>query len=464
MDPESLRVGSVEWADQTTLHPVGLAMVLACGLAAIVLPRRYAVWPFILIACFVAPAQRVVVLGLDFNFLRLMVLFGWTRVLARNEWRDMAWTTLDTLLIAWAAVSTVTYTLLMGSSAAFVNRLGISFDAVGMYFVFRWLIQGWQDLDSCVLGLMLAAVAVAIAFLIENQTGRNIFSVFGGVPAITIVREGRLRCQGAFAHSILAGCFWASIMPLIAAQWWARPDRRGLVVAALAACCVIVVCCASSTPVMAVLAGLAGGVAFFVRRYMRLVRWSALLLVVCLHMVMNAPVWHLIARVSAVGGSTGWHRYKVINEAIDHFGEWWLLGTASVAHWGLWAGDVTNQYVAEGINGGIWRLALFVAVITAAFGSLGVPLAKQRHRRVHIAVVWAAGVALFVHCISFVAVSYFGQIIMTWYLSLAIIGSISARVRAAPARVANQSRSQVAGSPAVDRCRRMGNRMASTQP
>jgi hypothetical protein len=215
---------------------------------------------------------------------------------------------------------------------------------------------------------------------------------------------------------------------------------------------------------MAVLAGLAGGVAFFVRRYMRLVRWSALLLVVCLHMVMNAPVWHLIARVSAVGGSTGWHRYKVINEAIDHFGEWWLLGTASVAHWGLWAGDVTNQYVAEGINGGIWRLALFVAVITAAFGSLGVPLAKQRHRRVHIAVVWAAGVALFVHCISFVAVSYFGQIIMTWYLSLAIIGSISARVRAAPARVANQSRSQVAGSPAVDRCRRMGNRMASTQP
>ena len=54
-------------------------------------------------------------------------------------------------------------------------------------------------------------------------------AAMGGVPEITVVREGRLRCQGAFAHPILAGCFWAEQLPLIAALSAGNPANATLV-------------------------------------------------------------------------------------------------------------------------------------------------------------------------------------------------------------------------------------------
>ena len=63
-------------------------------------------------------------------------------------------------------------------------------------------------------------------FLIESQTGRNLFSAFGGVPVLTDMREGKLRCSGAFGNSILAGCFWASLMPLMVARGFQQGANR----------------------------------------------------------------------------------------------------------------------------------------------------------------------------------------------------------------------------------------------
>ena len=42
------------------------------------------------------------------------------------------------------------------------------------------------------------------------------------------------------------------------------------------------------------------------------------------------------------------------------------------------------------------------------------------------AMAWALGVSLFIHCVIFIGVSYFGQSMMLWYLMLAMIGSLSA--------------------------------------
>jgi hypothetical protein len=43
---------------------------------------------------------------------------------------------------------------------------------------------------------------------------------------------------------------------------------------------------------------------------------------------------------------------------------------------------------------------------------------------------WALGVSLFVHAVSFIGVSYFGQITMLWYLSLAVPSSLASNLRA----------------------------------
>jgi hypothetical protein len=164
---------------------------------------------------------------------------------------------------------------------------------------------------------------------------------------------------------------------------------------------------------------------FRYRQHMRLVRWGLLGLVVVLHLVMDKPVWHLFGRINLVSGSTGYHRYLLLDAAIHHFGEWWLVGTRSTENWGTGLFDVTNQYLLEGVRGGVWALVLFFVLIGYAFARVGQLVRANRNHRYHAMASWALGVTLVTHCANFMAISYFGQIIMIWYLLLAVIGSLS---------------------------------------
>jgi hypothetical protein len=420
---------SLEWSNQTTLHPLGLVAVVVLGCAVVSVRREWAIVPILIMACFVAGAQRLVVGSLDFSLLRIMVLFGWARVLARREFVGFRWQTLDWLILVWALCGTVAYTIQLASVNALVNRLGNAYDAVGMYFLFRWLIRGWRDVEHASLALSLISVPVLLAFVIERATGRNAFSVFGGVPLVTLVRDGRLRCQGAFSHPIMAGCFWAAALPLIASQsWYPEAKSRRLAILGSAGALGIIFLCSSSTPVMGVIFAAAGGVLFGARTRMRVLRWSALLAVVMLAVAMNKPVYHLMARVNLIGGSTGWHRYHLIDQAVEHFPEWAFAGTRSTAHWGPGLQDITNQYLLEGIRGGAATLVLFLAILTVAFGAVG-RLHRLAATQTEAVSAWALGVVLFVHATSFMGVSYFGQINVLWYLSLAMPVSVLAAVQ-----------------------------------
>ena len=405
------------------LHPLAIVAVLLLGLALMVLPRRYAVLPMIIMACFVSSRQRLVIATLDFDLLRILVLFGCARLVLRNDTVAFRWNLTDKAIVFWTTIALVLYTVRIGTSDALVNRLGHSFDALGMYFLFRCLVRSWEDVDQVILGCIWISVPVALFFLLERSTGRNLFSVFGGVSAITVIRHGRLRCQGAFSHPILAGCFWASLMPLFAAQWWKSGGGKKWAVTGVITSSVIVFCCASSTPVFGVLAVIIGAATFYVRRHMKIVRWAVIVILTGLHLVMHAPVWHLIARVSAVGGSVSWHRYNLINQAVNHLGEWCLLGITATGHWGVT--DITNQYILEGLGGGLTTLVLFVTIIVLSFKKVGILWRQWSDDQYRLALCWALGVSLFVHCMQFLGVSYFGQIYMVWYLLLAMIASIA---------------------------------------
>jgi hypothetical protein len=426
---------NLEWANQTTLHPLGLAALFGLGLAMLLVPRRVALVPMFLLACLIPSAQRLVVASLDFDLLRLMVLFGWMRITLRQEAQGFRWRAADILMIAWAISGTIAYTMLWGTSTAFINRLGGSFDALGMYFLFRILVRDWSDLICAVKWLCVIAMPVAVAFTIESQTARNAFAIFGGVPAITDVREGRLRCQGAFSHPILAGCFWAALLPLMIAMWWQIRFPKWLVVCGIGAALMIIVACASSTPIMAVLFAAFGGGMFMMRNAMRHVRWGFVAMLVVLHMSMKAPVWHLMGRVDIVSGSTGWHRYHLLDEAINHWTEWAMIGIRSTSQWGHGLQDITNHYLLEGVSGGLLTMALFIAIIAVAFGSVGRMwrACAAVGDRAGVYLAWAVGVSLFVHCMNFLAVSYFGQIMMMWYFALAIAVSLDPKTRGLPA-------------------------------
>lgn len=414
-----------EWANQTTLHPIGLLAVVVLGIIMLFVPRKHAVIPMLVMACFVASAQRIVVMGFDFDLLRILVLFGWIRVFMRAEISGFVWKLLDVVILLWALNCAIAYTLLYASTAAFINRLGYMFDVVGMYFLFRILVRDWNDLLAIIRAVAIISVPVALAFLIERSTGRNMFSIFGGVPEITLIREGKLRCQGAFSHPILAGCFWASLLPMIAASYFSSARLRTGSIVGLGASGLIVFACASSTPMMAVVVACFGGAMWFLRHWMRWICFGVMTLLVGLHLIMNMPVWHLITKIDLVGGSTGGHRYHLIDQAINRVGEWWLLGTTSTVHWGWGLGDVTNQFVLEAVRGGIATLVLFVLTLVIAFSNIGRIWRSVPNDRAKMILGWSLGVALFVHSIIFLAVSYFGQIQVIWFLLLAIISSLT---------------------------------------
>ncbi len=426
-------VGNLSYTNQNLVNPIGFLILVVLGIGVFVLSRRSVILPMLLMACFVSAAQRIIVLGLDFNFIRILVVCGALRLLIRREYLSFHRRPLDTWVLCWALSAIVFYTIRLATFGGFVNRMGFAFDSLGMYFLFRCWIRDWKDIDRLVQGLLWTSIPLALLFIIENRTGRNMFSIFGGVPYVTVIRQGRLRCQGAYSHAILAGCFWATILPFFCARWWKSGNGKMWAVTGSMAGLIIVMCSASSTPVLAVLCAILGGVGFYWRSQMRVIRWGVLAMLFGLHIVMAAPVWHLISRVSAVGGSTGWHRYNLIDQTIKHFSQWCVMGCSgrTVASWGVYAGDVTNQYILEGINGGAVTLCLFIGCVAVAFRETGKIWKQAPKSSYQLALSWAIGVSLFVHCANFIGVSYFGQITILWYLNLAMIGSLSGSRKAA---------------------------------
>jgi len=196
---------------------------------------------------------------------------------------------------------------------------------------------------------------------------------------------------------------------------------------------VITITSASSGPVMTLLFGFIGMMMWFFRHWMREIRWALVILIGSAHYAMKAPVWYSISRISDILGGTGWHRANLIDQAIKHFKEWWLFGSTYTAHWMAYSlpsdpdmADITNQYILEGVNGGLVTMLLFIGIIVACFKKLGAaqqvavdhPLGKGFS-------LWCFGSALFAHAVTFMSVSYFDQTIVTWFLLIAIISTIS---------------------------------------
>lgn len=424
-DPDVPAQAGSDFGNTTELHPVGLAALGVLAILAMLLPRRLTVVPLVLLLCFIPAGQRLVIATIDFTFLRVLMLVMWTRLLLRSEVRPIVWNHLDRAMVAWNVVSVVTGTLLGGTVSIFVNRMGYAVDALLVYFYFRLLLRDHRDLITIATSFLWASFGVLVLFIVENRTSQNMLYVFGGVPQYAEIRGSRIRCQGAFAHSILAGCFWACLMPYYLARGWAS-RRWSLVLWGVPAALAIVVLCASSTPVMAVLFGMVGAGFWFVRGALRWFRWLIFGWLCVLHFfLMDMPVWHLLARIDFVGGSTGWHRYHLVDKFFLRIDEWWLFGTMRTGHWGPGLHDVTNQFVAEGCGGGIWKFVLFCSMIWLAFAgvsrSLRLPGADPTYRLV----AWTLGVALFMHCMNFIGVSYFEQIASLWLLALAAVSSLT---------------------------------------
>jgi len=411
------------------ITPAGLVILVTAVIFIFLLPRKYAVFPIIFAACFLTLGQQIKISVFHFTGLRILIFFIIIRLFLRDELKDIKINKIDITFFIWVIASLFINTLLHGTSEAFVNRLGFAYNALGLYCAFRFTIKEMNDIEDLIKFLALIAIPLAFIMILESSTGRNIFSIFGGVPEYTHIRYGRMRCQGPFSHPILAGTFGATLMPFLFSLWFKEKMKLYAFLGFISAT-TITMLSSSSGPAIAFLGALLALCMWPLRNNMRSVRWLILICVVSLHLFMKAPVWALIGRLSNLIGGTGWHRVALIDKAIAHLGEWWLMGTTRTIHWGLdplqinpEMVDITNQFISEGVNGGLLKLALFVLIIIFCYSAIGNGMQSANDKYTKI-IIWSLGATLFAHIASFLSVAYFDQITTFWFMLLAVIATV----------------------------------------
>jgi hypothetical protein len=177
----------------------------------------------------------------------------------------------------------------------------------------------------------------------------------------------------------------------------------------------------SSTPVLAYAAAILGFCLWRFRSQMRVFRQGLVFVLVMLHLVMKAPVWALIARIDLTGSSAGDHRYHLVDSTIRHFSDWWLLGNKDYASWGFGMWDLSDQYVAVALTGGLLTLVIFIWILSRSFSLLG-------KARKHVAgdqreewFLWCLGVALFANMVGWFGLACWAQAAVALSALLAMI-------------------------------------------
>lgn len=410
----------------SVLHPVvAVAMILGV-IGILLLPRKSAVAAFLLVI-FLAPyGQELYVGGVHVFVPRILILAGWARIAwtklsSKDEIFAGGLTSVDKAFFFWAIFRAFANILIVrGDVGAIVYQSGFLWDALGGFFLLRFLIQ---DEESIVRVIKTFAVLVGVlgtSMVNEKLRDQNIFGFLGGVPITPDFREGSIRAQGPFAHAILAGVFAATLVPLFLWLWQSKKSRFTGVVG-LVGSTMMVATCASSTPLLAYMAVILGVCFWPLRKGMRAIRWGLVILLVSLHIIMKAPVWFLIDHVDLVAGNSGYHRAMLIDTCVRHFSDWWLMGTNQAVNWGFDMWDMSNQFVAEAESGGLATFVCFVLMISRSFGRIGRARKLVSGDRKQEWFLWFLGVALFSHVVGFFGISYFDQTKFSWFALFSMI-------------------------------------------
>ncbi len=418
--------------EASSITGASLVFTICLCILLLMLPRRYALIPLFISGCYMTLGQVAMIGPLHFSILRILLFVGWVRIITRGELSKIKLTVIDKVLVAWVIVGIILFALCRGPVQELVGRLGEAYNTLGIYFLIRALVRDVDDIVRAVKILAVIIFPLTLFFAMEHITGRNPFSVLGGVPAVTEIREGSLRCQGPFRHPILAGTFGATAMPLFVGLWLYNGGNRRLAVTAAIAATTIVITSSSSGPLIAYITGLVGLFLWHYKSKIKFIFRGIIASLLILHLIMKAPVWFLIARVGDLIGGSGWYRAALIDAAIQHFNEWWLMGTAYTAHWmptglaiNVNSADITNQFISEGVNGGIVELFLFIFMLVECFKVLGSAM-RNEHKLspAERYLIWSIGCALLGHVASFFSVSYFDQITIFLYLIVAMSATL----------------------------------------
>lgn len=380
-------------------------------------------------------AQRIEIGPFTLHVVRLLIAVGALRVIMRGERLVGGLNGLDRIMLAfgvWTIFSSLFHkTTAEGNPLIF--RLGLVYNLLGIYFIFRHLIQNLQDVENLIKAIACVLFLVAVEMIQEHVTKHNMFSIFGGVPEMAWIRDGKLRSQGPFSHPILAGSVGAVCLPLMIGLY--RLNTRASLLGIIG-CVGMVFASSSSGPLMSLMVSIFALILWRWRHFTSRMRVAIVFGYILLSLIMTDPAYYIIARIDLTGSSTGWHRAKLIEMGITHLNEWWLGGTDYTRHWmptGVsWSEehtDITNYYLKMGVIGGLPLMGLFIAALLSGFQYIGQSLRLSQHEPWEQQfMIWSVGAALLSHVATCISVSYFDQSYIFLFLNLALINSLRSAI------------------------------------
>lgn len=418
MEPLNIRFGG--GAAETAVHPIVFAVLVVSVVCILTVRFKNVVLPFLWTILLVPLGQVVVVGGIHFTIMRIVIVVGLVRCAISRRWAVAGnFNGIDKAFALWAVCYALAFSLLYMHTQALLNRLGFLIDALGGYFFLRIAVRNIDDARRIIKVLAFMSAVMAVCMINEQITRVNAFGWLGGVSAVPEIRSGRIRSQAVFQHSLIAGTFGATSLPLFLGLWRRRQNQR-IAVTGIISAVIMVVTAAGSTPLLVCVAGVIGVCCWPVRHWVRAAHWAFLGMLMYLHLVMKAPVWALIGRIDLTGSSSAYHRYQLVDNFVRHFGDWWLIGTKNYDSWGFDMWDMSNQYVQYGARGGLLTMVLFVAMICLSFRKLG-----RVRRRASLPgeewFLWCLTISLFTHVVAYFGISYFDQVQIVWYALLAVV-------------------------------------------
>jgi hypothetical protein len=437
MEPAHLRFGG--GATETMLHPLVALWMLIAIVFVLILPRDKAITPF-LIACFTIPVGQVVVLGgLHFTVLRILILAGLARRATGGRSSSGGkfaggFNDVDRFVVLWTVSALTILSFQWMEMQALIHNLGDFVDALGGYLVVRFLIPDGEAIRRAIKVMAAICVIQGVCMISEQITHLNLFGLLGGMPLAVTVRDGKIRSQGVMG-CLYGGAFAGALIPLF--LWlWTSTKYRMIACAGLIGAIAMVISSNSSSSLLAAGASLLGLSFWSLRKRTRLIRWGFSLILVALHLVMKAPVWALIARVDLTGSSSGEHRYYLVNSCIQHFSDWWLMGYRYYNDWGWDMWDLSNQFVAVALTGGLVSLVFYIAVFSRSFGALGMARKQVEGDRGQEWLLWCLGSALLGHVVVHFGINYPAMELTGLFTLLACISAATFEARQTAVRSA----------------------------
>ena len=138
-------------AGDSHVHPaIAIAMLIAVAFVFI-LKRKFVIVPLLVAGLLIPMDQVLVIGGLHFQMIRLLILFGWTRVLLTRSSSEGVLISggirkMDVALLLSASIAAIDTVLLWQDQASFTNQLGTLYTILGLYFLLRCLLRSSAEL------------------------------------------------------------------------------------------------------------------------------------------------------------------------------------------------------------------------------------------------------------------------------------------------------------------------------